>query len=168
MLKVASSECCVFISPHCGKGYRTSLVFPLPEVASADGVPDGTVRCSYPSLSLLWHGASACTLCIPSLYIVRPVLWALTFLPGFGAFCMNWMIHVHNVAESILSRQGGPCLEYLFGWFSMQQGCRILFPCVRPKKFPQSTMVVSPRGTLLSLAWVTGTPDHLLLLLLES
>lgn len=43
MLKVASSECCVFISPHCGKGYRTSLAFPLPEVASADGVPDGTV-----------------------------------------------------------------------------------------------------------------------------
>lgn len=119
---------CFYASPLYGKRYGTSLlVFLLPEIASADGVPDGTVRCSCPSLSLLWHGASACTLCIAPLYIVWPVLWALcqetvTFMSGFKEFCVDSIIHTHHVAESTLSRQGWPLSRVSFRMVSMKQG----------------------------------------------
>lgn len=71
-------------------------------------------------------------------------------MSGFSEFCMNSITHMHHTAESPLSRQGWPCVEYLSEWFyslvSGQRGSHKL------------QWMVAVRDTPHRLASVTRTP----------
>lgn len=91
-----------------GKEQRSLSVFPSPEVASAHGIPDGTVPCSWWLVIL----SDSCgmvlvhVLCGVTPYVVCD-LPDVALMSGCREFCMSSVIHVYHMAERPLSRRAG-------------------------------------------------------------